>query len=288
MGKRNIRYIKIKNFFVPARSESWKYKKAEKEIFTREESDALFLVFVFFAYFTSSFLGYYAGKFLLPMTDVGVKEIGTIMTALSAGVITLIISDKNRENEVDKHKEKWCSDFREQYSGFLAAINDFSRKMFKGVSEEQRKNGDAFDKIYSNAIALDEEIKEINRLQHVLALYLVSKYKDDPRYNILVKSEALSKLIRRKVSDINILGNKFVNGTDFDEDDASSYSSIVHDFEKDMRSDLVRLTIKVKVYLDGEWKKLRKGAGVNSYSKNSYFSILVFLLVSFCLFVWEV
>lgn len=117
---------------------SKEYKKAEEKIFINNEivdvkKNKLFNFQLFQCLsFWAGFGGVFTGGFFLHIFEMEMSDISAVIAVLTAGVVSLMVANQSKENEIDKHREKWCADLREHYSNFSAAVNAFSRKLFEG------------------------------------------------------------------------------------------------------------------------------------------------------------
>lgn len=260
-------YNKYKSFFV------------KKSKFEHVKHFAFCLTVAFLSVF--SFVFFFAlGKEVSVSSNTEISEVLPLLTVFGAAIVSLLVAEQAKQNETNKHREKWCSELRGHFSDFSAAVNSYSRGYEKGVVGVAGSPMDRLERLVKNIKSSHEEIKEIDRMHHVLSLYLVSGKNGAPENTVFSVTENMISNIHKKSDDIVNFFNKWYGislGAPYMLEEANrkfdSLQIMTHD-------KLKSVNYLVKIYLDGEWEKIKN----NKYSNKKKTIFLYLLLVNIFIF----
>lgn len=270
------------------KNKSLGYKWAVEKIFENKPKNKNHLVVVSSWTLVSFFCGMYVGTYFFGGYNLKVSDLATITAVLSAGLVSLIVAEKNKENEINKHREKWCSEVRDCYGALAASISDFSRKSLLGVSEHEKDARKKILKVKENLDNCDEELNSINRYAYIVTLYLLSEKTDDPKRKVLKETRDLRKKISKSASYVFRIAEevKSKDGQLLPINQRKCEAAIEY-LKKTVDNEMLKLSFLVKVYLDSQWREISKG--YREYNKVSlvlHLSLL-FLITMFVSFVWS-
>lgn len=224
------------------------------------------------------FLSGVLGIFLFNFFDFKTSEFLVLVAFLGAGVVSLIVSEQNKENELNKHREKWCCELKIVYSDFLNSINAFLRKSFEGVDKSDISHINNFFIISDNLKNCGKEILEIERLYNLLSLYLLTKENDDAEYRLYLIAESLMKEIKsyeygflsKRGADMNLNSGEDLKNFD--------YKMLLLSLDRIASKEIKEQTLCVKVYLDREWFRIKTGYYEHHLRKTFFYLFLFFLV----------
>lgn len=231
--------------------------------------------------------GFLVSYFTLNDITLQVRDFSYIIAVLLAGIISLLISETNKENEINKHREKWCSELRGYVSEFSTAVNSLARNIFQGVGDYRKPTFKVVEELYENTRDCEKSIMELDRLQHILAMYLYPEWDDKPEMKLLGKIENIKDGLEECIKEIKDMRNEMSsaeNGRVFSALDARGVN-VSKRINKLSGDDLEVLVIGVKVYLDSEWKDIKRGRFWFKLKRGFFISLMVFLLSLFVTFI---
>lgn len=209
------------------------------------------------------------------------RDVGIIIGVIIAGVISLIVSFNNKENEINKYRMKWCEDIRELAHDYMAEISS----MQSTISIRDRKFKTKHSKLryyydnYVNNIGT-ESIRRIERSGYKVDLMLKNRGDVKEEGSVHALFESLNDRFLRVIVLITFYGEKSKNGedvTDFDEK-VNDISEILDGLKKNY---IDPLGDKVSDYLGDEWNKIKYGGFWFRCKKCLMFSIIISLCVFF-------
>ena len=230
------------------------------------------------------FLGGLTSFLFLLDVDIQVRDFSYVVAVLLAGIVSFAVSETNKENEINKHREKWCSELRGYISEFAASVNSFQSNIFKGEGGKRKSPFEVVEKFYENSENCEEPLRDLDRLHHLLAIYLYSEWSDKPERKIFNKAEGIKNGLRESLSDIqeNMVSAKEGMTRGAMEVKNESLSKRIN---KLCSEDVLHLVLGAKVYLDEEWREIKRGRPWFKIKRGFLISLIAYFLSVFVVFI---
>lgn len=281
---RNSYYDKVKEDIGVGDEKSEKIERKFFRYFRKINNNNASSIFVFFLFLGCAVAGGIVSLLFLTELDIQVRDFSYVVAVILAGLVSLSVSETNKENEINKHREKWCSDLRVYISEFATAANVFQRNAFKGEGGKEKTPFEVVEKFYENSDGCRVPLAELDRLHHVLAIYLYPELLDKPEWKLFKKVESIKNGLEACLKDMreNIISAKEGNSRSSMEVKNRSLSTRINNLCGD---EVMRLVVGTKVYLDDEWKKIKRGRPWFKIKRGILMSLIAFLLSMFVVFI---
>lgn len=199
------------------------------------------------------------------------EAVAILIAPVLGGMIVLIASETNRENELNKHREKWCSDVRDFIGEYCGQVSDLSFNVY--VHNDKNANGkDLARSLGSNFLKNRSEVLSMKKNLHKIRLYLEREDCKKDESVIYSKCSEILDLIMRCEIDVGIYargGQGFTMSPD-------EVSKAMIRMDDDHVAELVLLTRR---HLEKEWLRIKLGSGSYRYRRVALVLITAFIII---------
>lgn len=130
-----------------------------------------------------------------------------------------------------------------------------------------------------------KEFEEVERIHHLLSLFLLSKEDGDAKNRLFSETEELVGRLNSLYIEIKINYIAWENVEKPIKKRNNKAEELLKDIDKESTSGLIDLNYCVKVFLDREWERLKVGFYENKKNKNNLKFWLVFLILTFASYI---
>ncbi|WP_157958658.1 hypothetical protein [Salinicola sp. CPA57] len=202
---------------------------------------------------------------------------GFVVAALVAAAVGLFVSESNKENEIGKLREKWLNELKHCCANYASGIEDVCDILLQEVAKSRERPSTMMGGVKGGEVLKDieERARVVNKNFHLLVLYVATD-EDKPEaevYKLAVNLKwrlwRILANMRNCFDEFGRLESKFLS---------FSIEGKISKISQDQVDGFVRF---VKMYVDDEWKTIKKGHFTYKIKRMIFASVLAFLAFSY-------